>query len=80
MSTSKYEIYKFITQGFRDNRVTHEERIKLLKAAGITGEENIEFDNRFREVEDSDIKLSSFDPDIADETDLKDFFDTRGNK
>lgn len=77
---SKYRMYENITRRYRSGEISHKKRIELLKLYGISGEENIEFDNKFREIEDANIKLDSFDPDINDEEDLKDFFDTRGNR
>lgn len=81
MST-KREIHRQITQQMRDGKITRKERIKLLKEAGIGPIENIELDNAFREIEDSELRLSGvhlddFDPDIQDIIDL---YDSRGNK
>lgn len=64
----RYEDYKVITKAFLDRQIPHGRRIVLLKNAGITGAENIDFDNRF--AEENLGENTTFSPNEADLTDF----------
>lgn len=71
MSTeSKRSIHQRLNDAYFAGAITHEQKVAKLRAAGITGAENIDFDNDYMEIRDANISLDSFDPDFNDDVEI----------
>jgi hypothetical protein len=71
MSTeSKRMVHQRLNDAFFAGAITHEQKVAKLKAAGITGAENIDFDNGYMEIREANISLDSLDPDFTDDVEF----------
>jgi hypothetical protein len=67
---SKRSIHQRLNDAYFAGAITHEQKVVKLKAAGITGAENIDFDNDYMEIRDANISLDSLDPDFNDDVEI----------